>query len=286
MGLPELELQPQGCETVKFLLIQNINSQGLLLASAVTNPLARRRRPAGLDPWSGKTPRAAEQLSLAYHSERAWAQSLEPSYRASTGWVATRKAAPRASLGHRRSPAARSPRAAARGQPRSLRLESPGAARKPGAAVDTYRHLYKTKRALTDGERARQKRGRRQRAHPERAARLTAPSSLLRLRRAAAGSSRGPLKLFLAPESPPGPRPREGLFFSGSHLPSLHPSLDPGALRLEEEMDSGAGWRRCCAVTGKFCSLSSSCSWARLDGLTEPQKLRASKAPPSGGGFS
>lgn len=32
--------------------------------------------------------------------------------------------------------------------------------------------------------------------------------------------------------------------------------------------------------------LFSSCSWARLDGLTEPQKLRASKAPPSGGGFS
>ena len=68
--------------------------------------------------------------------------------------------------------------------------------------------------------------------------------------------------------------------------PLLRPSLDPGARRLEEELGLGGRREALLCSDGQVFVLFSSCSWARLDGLTEPQKLGASKAPPSGGGFS
>lgn len=74
MGLPELELQPQGCETVKFLLIQN-TLQGSLAGSVVTNPLARAGG-SGLIPGPEDST-GCRATQPAHHSERpglrAWA---------------------------------------------------------------------------------------------------------------------------------------------------------------------------------------------------------------------
>ena len=67
--------------------------------------------------------------------------------------------------------------------------------------------------------------------------------------------------------------------------PLLRPSF-PGARRLEEELGLGGRREALLCSDGQVFVLFSSCSWARLDSLMEPQKLGASKAPPSGGGFS
>lgn len=282
-GLPELELQPQGCETVKFLLIRN-TLQGSLAGSVVTNPLARAGG-SGLIPDPGRLHRLQSNSACTPQQESL---SSEPGGQLpSPQAAATEGCAPEPALSHRRSLRSEKPaRRRSRAAPFSATREGPGAARKPGAAVDTYRHLYKTKRALTDGERARQKRGRRRSGPtPERASGLTAPSSLPRPR---GGPQCGKLtqafrKLF-GSRVAPGPPSKGGSLRLPS--PLLRPSLDPGALRLEEEM--GLGGRRealLCSDRQVFV-LFSSCSWACLDGLTEPQKLRASKAPPSGGSFS
>lgn len=124
-----------------------------------------------------------------------------------------------------------------------------------------------------------------QRAHPREGVRAHGAQLLAEAAgRAAVREAHAGLWKLFGSRVAPGPPSKGGSLRLPS--PLLHPSLDPGALRLEEEMGLGGRQEALLCSDRQVFVLFSSCSWARLDGLTEPQKLRASKAPPSGGGFS
>lgn len=78
----------------------------------------------------------------------------------------------------------------------------------------------------------------------------------------------------------PGPPSKGGSLRLPS--PLLHSSLDPGTRSLEDGTRGPGQEAQWCSDSQGFV-LFSSCSWARLDSLTKPQELGASKAAPPGG---